>query len=183
MDLRWVAYTGSGLLAAASLLPVAVHQDEAQPTPAERPAPGRSAPEVRSLLEDVERHTARLRDHAASAPTPRAPSRDPFRFGAPSPRQEILASASDRIAKSTADIPTPPPVPEPTLTLVGMAERAEGERIRRLAVLAGFGDVHLVGAGDRVADRFLVRAVGAEWVELEDEREGQQIRLSLDRRP
>jgi hypothetical protein len=175
MDVRWIAYIGSGVLAAVSLVPTGVWRTPEPKASVRTPRAAASAPDP--VLVDVERRTARLRTFATEAPPPRAPGRNPFRFG--ESRLRPKASPSPRIAPvDTTPQAAPAPV-EPRLELVGMAERREGDGIVRTAILAGFGDVHLVRVGDRVAGRFTVLSIGADAVELQDEVAQSVLRLAL----
>jgi hypothetical protein len=49
----------------------------------------------------------------------------------------------------------------------------------RTAVLSGLGDVFLVRAGDVVASRYEIVAVGADAVELKDLATGRTFRIGL----
>jgi hypothetical protein len=64
-----------------------------------------------------------------------------------------------------------------------MAERQVGTASVRTAIVTGFGDVHLVTVGDRIADRFTVRAIGENTVELDDQQSSSVLRLELAPRP
>jgi hypothetical protein len=176
MDVRWVAYVGSGLLAAVSLVPTVFRAPA--PTRSPAPAPVQAAAPDPAML-DVERQTSRLREYASVAPEPRS-VRDPFRFGhRPPPRSRVSPSyVQPRAVAAPSSLP--PPVPEPApLQLIGMAERDSGDGAERIAIIAAFNDVHLVRVGDRIGGRFTVLAVGADAVELEDAETRTLVRLGL----
>jgi hypothetical protein len=65
------------------------------------------------------------------------------------------------------------------LKLIGIAERATEEGTVRSAVLAGPGDVFIVGVEDQVLSRFTVVAIAAEAIELTDALTGQALRLAM----
>jgi hypothetical protein len=177
VDVRWIAYVGSGLIAAVSLVPVSLFHEPAPaaPEPAARDAVARPDP----ILVDVERQAQRLREYASIAPQPRRPARDPFRYA---PRHAELPPAfrpGPPPAPAAALPPESAPAAAPRLTLIGMAERETPDGVVRVAILSGFGDVHLAGAGDRIAGRFTVLAVSADAVELQDEATQSILRLGL----
>jgi hypothetical protein len=180
VDVRWLAYLGSGLLAVGSLIPWATHAPESTQTPPGRADRVDSGPD-RALV-DVERQAARLREHVTLAPMPRRPSRNPFRF-APGASERTSDDRAPRNAPAPDPRPTGPDVGEPSreapLALIGMAETRHGESIIRTAIISGAGDVHLVAVGDRVNNRFTVVAIGADAVELRDDETEQTLRLAL----
>jgi hypothetical protein len=180
VDLRWVAYVGSGLIAAVSLVPVTVsHAPPSSAMPASA-GEGARAPSAGPdpVLLDIQRNAARLREYARAAPPPRTPARNPFAYAVP----RRLASSAPRPGPAPlADEPAPAlasPPPSP-LALVGMAERSTPGGPVRTAILSGLDDVHLVVVGDRIGGRFLVTAIGADAVELLDETTGSAVRLAL----
>jgi hypothetical protein len=181
MDLRWPAYITSGLVAAASLAPVTVFRSAESHTSQPRStASGLHPSQPIRLLQDVERHAAQLRTYRLHGPVPHEPPRNPFRYGQrPVPHVEPAAPVLDE----TASAPVTEPVASvPPLMLVGMAERTEGDAVVRTAIVSGFGDVHLVGIGDRIANRFTVTAIGADAVELRDDENDTSLRLALEHR-
>jgi hypothetical protein len=175
MDLRWIAYAGSGLLAVISLFPVAVSRspDGKAPTPGSVQRRAQS-PAIPVLL-DVERHTARLSSYHAEAPSPRLPARNPFRFV----ERRVPTPERVRPAAPVTFVPETPPAPRQPLTLVGMSSRRVGDTVQRTAVISGFADVYLVGANDRIRDRFTVLSIGDDAVELRDDDAQAFVRLTL----
>ncbi len=177
MEARWLAYVGSGLLAALSLVPSTFLTS---PSQSAAPRPNQAAAtddEPTRALVDVERQTARLQKYLEDAPAPRQPGRNPFRYGA-RPAPVDGPGAGSRLPRSAAmprDL-TPPtddaagrlPAP-PQFRLIGMAEQVEGEGVVRTAVISGVGNVHLVRVGDRIGERYSVTAIGADAVELLDD--------------
>ncbi|HSL20514.1 MAG TPA: hypothetical protein VK886_03200 [Vicinamibacterales bacterium] len=128
------------------------------------------------LAVEIQAQAARLRERLASAPRPAAGGRNPFALDERSARP-----GAARVAAAMADeIPAVVTVPEPPLlVLSGIAEDGAPGATVRTAILSGLGDVFLVKAGDVVASRFEVVAVGADAVELRDLGTGRTIRLAL----
>jgi hypothetical protein len=184
MDVRWLAYIGSGVLAVASFVPATWHRapDAASPSATDGRPPAAAARSDYERLIEVEQSVAGLRRHQYDAPAPRLPARNPFRFGLarrPAPaRSEFPPSAAAPEATLV-----PPPPESPALRLVGIVERRANDGLQYTAVLAGAGDVHLASAGDRIGDRFTVVSVGADAAEVRDEQIGETMRLVLGRVP
>jgi hypothetical protein len=176
MDLRWIAYVGSGLLAAVSIVPASIYQrtDAGASAPAGRVATAADA-RVDTRLLDVARQTDRLARHVRSAPAPRAAHRNPFEFGG---RPPAAPSPAAPVAPSEA-LAIPPAAPVPALALVGLTERRIDDTVVRTAVLVGFDDVHLAGVGHRIANRFEVVAIDADAVDLRELATGEMVRLHL----
>lgn len=185
MEARWLAYIGSGLLAALSLAPSTFLTAPRQ-TPPAAPSATAAVEAPIDVLVDVERQTARLRRHLEDAPTPRVPGRNPFRYAA-RPVQVRETGGQPRSGHAVTPVPDPDQVaqetvpPRPQLRLVGMAEQAEGDSTVRTAVIAAFGDVYLVRVGDRLGERYEVAAVGADTVEVLDTLTQQVFSLRLNR--
>lgn len=186
MEARWLAYLGSGLLAALSLAPTTWFRS-AEEVPA--PTQGREAApdEPNQALVDVERQAQRLRRHLIDAPAPRDPGRNPFRYGqgpvpggrSRPPRVAPTGAAEVRAPEGPAEGPAQLSPSLPSIRLVGMVEDGEGESVVRTAVISAFGNVHLVRVGDLLAERFSVTAIGADAVELLDTTTQQVLRLGL----
>ncbi|MCL4847631.1 MAG: hypothetical protein KJ066_13925 [Acidobacteria bacterium] len=151
-------------------------------SPAQRaPTADRRAARVASgtLAEELRGQADRLRERLANAPAPRTPSRDPFRYrvsdapsGSPSPFS--IAAPSLRPGEAVPVRPAAAP-----LRLVGIAEDTVDGALVRRAILSGLGDLFIVGAGESIADRYTVGAVGVDAVELDDRETGERIRLGL----
>lgn len=181
MDVRSLAFLGSGLLAAVSLVPVAVSRSPETPPTAR---PGTARPDTpTSALVDVVEQTTRLRTYMSAAPAPRQPARNPFRFAERRRAESSSARAPELLGRMAQSPPLRPFAAAPPLTLIGIAERQPaGEPIaaaQRIAIVSGLGDVHLVSAGDRIAGRYSVVAVGVDAVELRDEAADTLLRLGL----
>jgi hypothetical protein len=67
---------------------------------------------------------------------------------------------------------TPSLPPGPSVTFLGFAEKVEGGRTVRTAVLSAAGELWMVKEGDSVAGRFRVVAVAVDRVDLTDVQTG-----------
>lgn len=136
-----------------------------------------SAPTPDALALDVRAQTARLRRLMAQAPAPESTPRNPFAFGAPLHARAAAAPAVRAAAEEPA-APLPPPLP--ALILMGVAEDAAPTGPRRTAIIGGDGDtIYMVVEGDAVGERYRVRKIGADAVELEDVVSKAYRRLAL----
>lgn len=136
------------------------------PAAPERTQPSRAAgPEA--IAAEVGAQASRLQTRMSQAPTPEQNPRNPFSFGAV-PR--AARSAMPIVHAAVADEPPAAPMPQiPALTLMGIAEETTAAGPRRTAVIGGAGDtLFMVGEGDAVGDRYTVKKIGADAVELED---------------
>ncbi|MGE3843141.1 MAG: hypothetical protein AB7I50_16330 [Vicinamibacterales bacterium] len=172
MDVRWVAYVGSAVIAVGSLVPVSWFRP---PTPVAAPpsSPVRDAPQ--QPLIDIQQHAERLARYRDHAPAPRVADRDPFRFGArrpPGPAQQT------QVALET--VPSVAPA-SPRIRLVGMMERAESGGQVRVAVISDERDVYLVKVGDAVGERYRVTSIDDESAVLADRDTSETLRLELQR--
>ncbi len=72
------------------------------------------------------------------------------------------------------DVPPAPAAgpPAPSVTLLGMAEKADNGRVVRTAVLNVGGGLWMVKEGETVAGRYRVTAVGIDRVDLHDVQTG-----------
>jgi hypothetical protein len=136
--------------------------------PTERLAPAPAAPD------DSERPTPvkRLRHQLSLMPETRPRDRDPFHFAAP-PRTAAQVAPVD--APATDAMPV---VAKPRLQLLGIAQDVRDGRPVRTAVIGGMNQVYLVGEGDQMALRFLVKRVGVDSVEVEDMTDGSVVTLA-----
>lgn len=152
--------------ASASLPSAAPARDAADAAAKKRAA--RDAPPPEPLF-DVDRAADRLRTRRDTMPPPAA-RRNPFEYDlAP------VRSAARRTEPPPAVEVEPDQPRRPLFTLSGVAEK-DGVRT---AVIAGFGQLFFAKAGDTVASRYEVIAVGADAVELRDTYDGQTLRLLL----
>jgi hypothetical protein len=169
---RAAAYIGGALLLLAWLSSAAGVPRQPRAPRAPRPAPAFDD----ALAFDVQAQAERLRKRLASAPVPQQPARNPFVF-----TERRMASSAPSIPREVAP-PAPMPVsdPEPELTLAGIAEQQSPKGLVRTALITGPGDqYYMVVAGQPVAGRYLVVAVGADAVELKDVTTDRVRRLAL----
>jgi hypothetical protein len=151
----------------------------ARPVVAPPPAASTQDPTT-ALAFDVEKEGDRLRARVASAPSPKRPGRDPFRFGDPAPRELPPARPVVAPPAAAADaVAAPPASPLLPLKLIGIAERDTEDGIVRSAVLSGPSDVYIVTVGDEVMGRYAVAAIGADGIELIESATGQSLTLAL----
>jgi hypothetical protein len=167
-------YGIGGLLLVACL--AAANMPQEGDTPAER-RPRAAMPTPDAIAIDVGTQASRLQARMAQAPVPDTNPRNPFSFGAP-PR---AAHAPAPVQAAVADEPAAPlPPPLPALILMGVAEETTAAGPRRTAVIGGDGDtIYMVGEGDAVGERYRVRKIGADAVELEDVVTNAYRRLAL----
>jgi hypothetical protein len=139
-------------------------------------APRRSADAMQldAVVLGVQSQASRLRKRLADAPDLLPPVRNPFTFA----EHESAAAASSALLPRVAQ-PAPValngPVPDPDLTLIGVAE--EGET--RTAMIQSGDELLMAAEGEIVAVRYRVVKVGAEGVELVDLGTGITRRLFL----
>jgi hypothetical protein len=128
------------------------------------------------LATEVQAQTVRLRDRLAHAPAPAPGARNPFTFAErPRPRARIAMPPP-----SPAPSPTVPDVREPSLALIGLAERKADGGVTRTALLAaGENDLIMAKVGDRLLGRYEVLAVSVDAVELRDLETSLTRRLAL----
>jgi hypothetical protein len=108
----------------------------------------------------------RLRRRLSTMPGARQRDRDPFHFA--SPPAAAPAASSDALRGRDEQ----PAVPKPRLRLLGIAQDVRDGQPVRTAVIGGMNQVYLVGEGDQMALRFLVKRVGADSVDVEDMTDG-----------
>jgi hypothetical protein len=130
-----------------------------------RPAPAADEPERPTPV-------VRLRRRLATMPEARQRDRDPFHFATRSRSAARVATADP-----PADDP-PPVVAKPQLQLLGIAQDVRDGQPVRTAVIGGMNQVYLVGEGDQMALRFLVKRVGADSVDVEDMTDGTVVTLA-----
>jgi hypothetical protein len=132
-----------------------------------------------SLAAEVEQQAVRLRERLAQAPMPDAQPRNPFVFGQPRAARP-RAVASPAIVQPAADTGAPAVTPAPSLVLMGIAEQPSFEGIHRTAVIGGAGDeLFIVMEGQSFGDRYKVKTIGVDAIELEDTLTGGFRRLAL----
>jgi len=156
-------YGLGGVLLVACLAAANMPQDTDTP-PARAPRAQRPAgPDA--LAQEVSAQAARLRERMAQAPVPGVNPRNPFAFS--SHAAPVVAPAVH--AAVAGDPPPLSTQSPPALSLLGVAEETTATGPRRTAVIGGDGDtLYMVGEGDAVGDRYRVRKIGADAIELED---------------
>jgi hypothetical protein len=115
----------------------------------------------------------RLRQRLAAMPETRPANRDPFQFAARPRNAAPVEPAADAPAANPVPIDT-----RPRLQLLGIAQDVHDGQPVRTAVVGGMNQVYLVGEGDQIALRFLVKRVGADSVEVEDMTDGTTVTLA-----
>ena len=109
--------------------------------------------DTESLAAEVQAQTVRLRERLASPPAPREPLRNPFAFASREQRQRPHRRGGDRAAAPAA----PDAVPEPPLTLIGVAEQLTPKGLERTAIITADSDEALHVEGRRRARRTVSR--------------------------
>lgn len=130
-----------------------------------------------SLAAEVEQQAVRLRARLADAPVPHEQPRNPFSFG-----QARARAVATPVLAEPATMTTEPPAMSsaPALVLMGIAEEPSFEGTHRTAVIGGAGDeIFIVMEGQVVADRYKVKTIGVDAIELEDVQTGGLRRLAL----
>ena len=127
---------------------------------------------------DLAGEISRLHDHLRPSTTPRAPSRNVFRFSAPPAAAPVAAAASPRAAlvEAPALVKSVPSLP---LRLSGIAEDAGPDGPVRVAIISGDGQLYLAKVGELVTPRYRVTQIGADVVELLDLESESTRRLAL----
>jgi hypothetical protein len=157
-------YAVGGLLLVACLAAANMPQGSEAP-PARRPRAA-ELPTPDAIAIDVRSQASRLQTRMAQAPVPDPNPRNPFSFGAPPRAWHAPATVHAAVADEP---PAPLPPPLPALMLMGVAEDTTPSGLRRTAIIGGDGDtIYMVGEGDAVGDRYRVKKIGADAVELED---------------
>jgi hypothetical protein len=128
---------------------------------------------------DIEHEAERLQARVGREVEYSQPQRNPFRFGAgkadadrggdipytaPPPQPAVV-------------VPVAPPLPPP-VTLSGIAEDQNGQRVERTAILSSPSGVMLVHEGDPVLGDYRVARIESEAVELVKS-DGSTLRLTL----
>ncbi|MFN8062531.1 MAG: hypothetical protein U0Q12_25490 [Vicinamibacterales bacterium] len=105
--------------------------------------------------------------------------RNPFEFAsAPPPAAPSPLSSTSKTPLVDAS-PSPAPGLETFFTLVGVAETMTADGIVRTAIIAAFGELHMVKVDEHVTMRYRVTKVEATSTELEDLATGAIVRLAL----
>jgi hypothetical protein len=169
---RAAAYCGGGLLVLAGFSFAGALGR--QTPPAAEPSPPVQTNGTANLAAEVQAQTARLKSRLAQAPAATEPIRNPFTFA---PRD-----TDRRTARAATAVPEPVALPpaEPAIELVGVAEDRAKDGIVRTAIVSSLsGDLFLVKEGETIVDRYKVKAVGPDAVDLSDLLTGGTRRLTL----
>jgi hypothetical protein len=129
-----------------------------------------------ALASEVQSQSVRLRQRLAVAPALQTPLRNPFEFA---PRAAPARPAARRLEPLPVEAPPQQPAFEPDLALVGVAEEGSDAALVRTAMISAGDELFVVTAGEPVAGRYRVVAVGADAVELRDVVTGATLRLAL----
>ena len=160
-----VVYGIGGVLLVACLAAANMPQERDGVTDRPARAPRARGPEALAI--EVSAQATRLHELMAQAPIPDQSSRNPFSFAAARAPRTAASVVHAAVADEAASAPLPPPLPP--LTLMGVAEETTATGPRRTAVIGGEGDtIYMVVEGDSVGDRYRVKKIGADAVELED---------------
>jgi type II secretory pathway component PulC len=159
----WVG--GGGILATW----IAVSPKQGVPGSTTAPAPVRqSAAASEPTAEALNAQATRLRERTAAV-TLRPSTRNPFRYKSSSTRRPTISDAPQ--LQPAPITPPAPAVPTgPVLKLSGIAQK-DG---KRTAIIAGEGQVYLVGEGDSLAGRYTVVKIDPEAVLLRDASDAEQ---------
>jgi hypothetical protein len=169
--------SGGALLVAWFAVAGSTPEQELGPVGDRTPSTGTSGPG--SLAAEVEQQAVRLRERLAQAPAPEPQPRNPFSF-APARSLRHMASADGPVHLETATPGAPPVAAPPSLVLMGIAEEPSFEGPHRTAVIGGAGDeLYMVMEGQTFADRYKVKTIGVDAIELEDTVTGGFRRLAL----
>jgi len=166
MTSRTAAVYGVGGMLLVACLAAANMPQERDPEP-RRTARAPQAPGPDALAVEVNSQASRLHALMAQAPVPDPNPRNPFSFGA---ARAVRAVPPPNVHAALAEEPAPVfAAPLPALTLLGVAEETTAAGPRRTAVIGGDGDtIYMVVDGDVVGERYRVKKIGADAVELED---------------
>jgi hypothetical protein len=118
----------------------------------------------------------RFRAALAAMPGSRGVERDPFRF-----RTRSSPAAGERRVSTGAapQLSGEPRPPRPELQLLGIAEDTHDGTVVRNAVISSMNQLYLVGEGEQMALRFLIKRVRVDSVDVEDLAEGVTFRIAL----
>jgi hypothetical protein len=174
MNTRRVVWFGVSALAIASWFASASTSGVRRPAiPA--PSPARSADMDRSAAA-LQSEVGRLHERLAPTALP-THARDLFRFSS-RPIRHAAAPSPARENAGAVDAPSAAPS-RPALTLIGIAEDAQGDQEQRTAILAGLGDVFLAKPGDVIGGHFRVEQVSADAAQITDTTSSVSTTLAL----
>lgn len=125
---------------------------------------------------DLAGEIARLHDRLRPSTTPRAPSRNVFRFSTSPAPQTPEAAPRPALVEAPAPLKASTALP---LRLSGIAEDPGADGPVRTAIIAGDGQLYMVKVGELVTPRYRVTLIGADAVELLDLENETTRRLAL----
>jgi hypothetical protein len=143
------------------------------PVVPDAPAPGTPLDPV---IRSVQSQSGRLRAYLSSKPPLAPPLRDPFAFREP-PRPR--GAARQASAASTAVALLSVLSARPDLTLSGIAEDPSPDGPVRTAIISGMGQLFLVKEGETFGGRFEVVRIGADSVQMRDQKTDVAFTLVL----
>jgi hypothetical protein len=133
-----------------------------------------------SLAVEVRSQAGKLHARMAQAPLPSSHPRNPFSFGAATRTARANDASVGAAVTRDTDVVFAPAAPLPVFTLMGIAEETAPDGPRRTAVIGGDGDtIFMVREGQMIGDRYKVKKIGADAVELEDLQTQGYRRLAL----
>src|SRR5215218_7336842 len=124
-----------------------------------------------AVVLDVQSQASRLRQRLARAPSPRAALRNPFSFNS----RVSVPGAKPALPTLIVAPGATPPVSEPALTLIGIAE----DGAVRTAMVESGEELLMATEGQVLAGRYRVGKVGSDAVDLVDVVTGATRRLVL----
>jgi hypothetical protein len=131
---------------------------------------------------DIQREAERLQVRVRREVEYAEPQRNAFRFGAGRADAERGGDIPAAASQPPPLRPTvvPPIAPPPPVSLSGIAEDQDGQRVERTAILSSPSGVLLVHEGDPVLGDYRVSRIEAEAVELV-KTDGSILRLTLSK--
>jgi hypothetical protein len=137
-------------------------------------ARAQSAAATAASHSDIEEQATRLQARVRRELAYSRPQRNPFRFEDARAVEPAVVPVVPETPIAIAPVPAVPPV-----TLAGIAEDRQGDRVDRTAVISSSSGVHLVRAGEELLGRYRVGTIEAEAVELVSLTDGSTLRLSF----
>jgi hypothetical protein len=181
---RATLYIGGGTLFAAwfsSAASLSLGRGGRPASPADRS----TDPPAQALAVSVQTQARRLRQRLEAAPTPQQPVRNPFAFR---PLPAVPSAPAPRPVVEPAPRESAPAMPDPPLQLVGLAERQNGDKMVRSAVIStvvntvvnnDVQDLIMAEVGTVILGRYTVTSIGSDAVEMKDTATGGVRRLVL----
>jgi hypothetical protein len=133
---------------------------------------------IESRSADLAGQIARLHERLRPDAAPRQPSRNLFAFQA-APSRRAPAAASAAAFQPPVEPALAPSVAPPSLKLSGIAEDPGPDGPIRTAVISGDAQLFFVKEDENVTDRYRVKKISADSVELADLLDGSMRRLVM----